>query len=281
MNVIMTITEMHSLADAQRMQGKKIGFVPTMGFLHEGHLSLMRRARKENDVVVSSIFVNPTQFGPQEDLERYPRDAEGDRQKCESAGVDYLFMPAASEMYPGKPAVLVTIEGISEVLEGAIRPGHFTGIATVVAKLFNIVHPHTAYFGQKDYQQGVVIKRMVSGLNLPVEVVVMPTVRESDGLAMSSRNTYLSADERLTAASIWRALGAVEHLFRFGIRDPEALKKAVRDLLLKVPDLTIDYVEVADTDSLMPLATIAQAAVMLVAVRLGKTRLIDNILLGG
>jgi len=281
MKIITTITEMQTLSDSLRMQGRKLGFVPTMGSLHEGHLSLMRRARKENDIVAASIFVNPTQFGPQEDLERYPRDAEGDRAKCDSVGVDYLFMPATAEMYPDKQAVFVTIGGVSEMLEGASRPGHFTGVATVVAKLFNIVQPHKAYFGQKDYQQCVVIKRMASGLNLPVEIVMMPTVREPDGLAMSSRNSYLSEEERLAAASIWRALGAVEHLFRFGMRDSEALKKAVRDVLLQVTGLAIDYLEVVDAVSLVPLASAGQAAVMLVAVRLGQARLIDNIILGG
>ena len=192
MKIITTISEMQSHDDALRKQGRTIGLVPTMGFLHEGHVSLMRRARQECDVVVVSIFVNPTQFGPNEDLDRYPRDDAGDRSKCEAAGVNVLFMPTAAGMYPDAPSVFVTVEGISDVLEGAVRPGHFRGVATVVAKLFNIVKPHKAFFGQKDYQQCAVIRRMVKGLDMDVDVEVLSTVREPDGLAMSSRNSYLS-----------------------------------------------------------------------------------------
>ncbi len=200
MKIITGISNMQSFADSLRSQGRTIGFVPTMGFLHDGHVSLMGRARQSCDIVVASIFVNPTQFGPREDFSRYPRDVEGDRKKCEAAGVDVLFMPAAAEMYPEKPSVFVVVEGLSDVLEGAIRPGHFRGVATVVAKLFSIVKPHKAFFGQKDYQQCAVIKGMVKGLNLDVEIVVMPIVREKDGLAMSSRNSYLNVDERRKAA---------------------------------------------------------------------------------
>lgn len=277
MKIITTIAEMRSFSGSHRMQGRKIGFVPTMGFLHEGHLSLMGRARQENDVVVASIFVNPTQFGPQEDLDRYPRDADGDRAKCEAAGVDALFMPQAAEMYPEKPGVFVTVEGISEVLEGALRPGHFRGVATIVAKLFNIVTPHRAYFGQKDFQQCVVIKRMVVGLDLDVEVVVLPTVRERDGLAMSSRNSYLGEEERRVAGTIWRALSEGERLFRTDRRDAAALQSAVRRILLQEPGLSIDYVEIADPDNFLPQATVESRTVILVAVRIGRTRLIDNL----
>jgi len=279
MKIITTIAEMRSLSEALRMQGKKLGFVPTMGFLHDGHLSLMGRARKENDIVVASIFVNPTQFGPNEDLDRYPRDAAGDQAKCEASGVDVLFMPQASEMYPEKPVVFVTVEGISEILEGALRPGHFRGVATVVAKLFNIVKPHKAYFGQKDFQQCAVIKRMVAGLDLDVEVVVLPTVREQDGLAMSSRNSYLGEDERRAASTIWRALSEGERLFRTGLRDAQALQSAVRSVLLREPGFSIDYVELVDTDSLLSQAVIKGRMVLLVAVRVNRTRLIDNLLL--
>ncbi len=279
MKIITTISEMQFLADALRREGKTIGFVPTMGFLHEGHLSLMRRARQESDAVVASIFVNPTQFGPQEDFERYPRDEEGDRIKCESAGVDILFMPTAAEMYPEKPSVFVTVEGISDILEGAIRPGHFRGVATVVAKLFQIVKPHKAFFGQKDYQQCAVIKRMVKGLNLDVEVVVLPTVREQDGLAMSSRNSYLSADERRVAAVIHRALASGEQMVKAGVGEPETLKTTMRAVLGEAPGIVLDYVEVADPESLTPLAIVKGRAVILIAVRLGRTRLIDNVLI--
>jgi len=279
MKIVTKIAEMQSLADDLRKEGKKIGFVPTMGFLHDGHLSLMNKAREECDVVVASIFVNPTQFGPQEDFDRYPRDAEGDRKKCESAGVDVLFMPDAGEMYPEKPSVFVTVEGISDVLEGAVRPGHFRGVATVVAKLFNIAKPHRAYFGQKDYQQCAVIKRMVNGLNLDVEVITLPTKREADGLAMSSRNSYLGADERRAAAVLNRSLTAARDLFLAGVKEPEKLKNKIRAVIAGEPAITIDYVEIADPENLTSLAEIERTMVILIAVRLGRTRLIDNLLL--
>lgn len=279
MQIITSITDMRSHADSLRKAGKRIGFVPTMGFLHEGHLSLMRRARQENDAVVASIFVNPTQFGPKEDLDRYPRDAEGDRKKCESAGVDILFMPSAAEMYPEKTVVFVTVEGISDILEGAIRPGHFRGVATVVAKLFNIVKPHKAYFGQKDFQQCAVIRRMVAGLNLDVEVIVLPTVREADGLAMSSRNSYLDAEQRQKATCLFRALAAGEKLIKSGDREPEKIKQEMRAILVQEKGVEVDYVEVADPDRLVPLETAGGRMVLLVAARLGSTRLIDNLLI--
>jgi pantoate--beta-alanine ligase len=279
MNIITSLSEMQSTAESLRRQGKRIGFVPTMGFLHEGHLSLMRASRKECDVTVVSIFVNPTQFGPQEDFERYPRDAEGDRKKCESVGVDILFMPGAKEMYPEKPSVFVTVEGISDILEGAIRPGHFRGVATVVAKLFAIVKPRVAYFGRKDFQQCVVIRRMVKGLNMDVEVSVLPTVREPDGLAMSSRNTYLNVDERRAAVILSRALKAGEELIRSGVREPEKVKQKIRAVLLQEKGIVIDYAEVADPETLEPVEIVSSRMVLLVAARLGKIRLIDNLVL--
>ncbi|MEK6742899.1 MAG: pantoate--beta-alanine ligase [Nitrospirota bacterium] len=279
MQIITSITDMQSHADSLRKAGKRIGFVPTMGFLHEGHLSLMRRARQENDVVAASIFVNPTQFGPKEDLDRYPRDAEGDRKKCESTGVDILFTPAAAEMYSERPSVFVNVEGISDILEGAIRPGHFRGVATVVAKLFNIVKPCKAYFGQKDFQQCAVIKRMVAGLNLDVEVIVLPTVREADGLAMSSRNSYLDTEQRRKSACLYRALTAGEELIKNGVREPETIKQKMRAVLVQEKGIEVDYVEVADPDRLTPLETAEGRMVLLVAARLGSTRLIDNLLI--
>jgi pantoate--beta-alanine ligase len=279
MQIITSISEMQSLAESLRRQGKTIGFVPTMGFLHEGHLSLMRRARQECDTVVVSIFVNPTQFGPREDFERYPRDEAGDREKCGSEAVDILFTPTAHDMYPDLPSVFVSVEGISDILEGAVRPGHFRGVATVVAKLFSIVKPHKAFFGQKDYQQCAVIKRMVQGLNLDVEIVVMPTIREQDGLAMSSRNSYLSADERRAAAAIHRALRTGEQLVNAGIREPDKLTNKMRAVLREEKGLSIDYIEVADPESLAPLEAVKEGMVVLVAVRLGRTRLIDNLLI--
>jgi pantoate--beta-alanine ligase len=278
MQIITAITAMQSLAKSLRREGKRIGFVPTMGFLHEGHLSLMRVARQENDIVVASIFVNPAQFGPKEDLARYPRDAEGDQKKSESVGVDIIFTPSAEEMYPEKPIVFVTVEGLSDILEGAIRPGHFRGVATVVTKLFHIVQPHRAYFGQKDYQQCAVIKRMKKGLDLDVEVAVLPTMRESDGLAMSSRNSYLDAAQRKKAACLFRALTAADELVRSGVREPEKVKQKMRAVIAQEKGVEIDYVEAADVDDLSPLATIKDRIVLLVAVRIGATRLIDNLL---
>jgi len=278
MQIITSITAMQSLAESLRREGKRIGLVPTMGFLHEGHLSLMRAARQENDIVVASIFVNPAQFGPKEDLDRYPRDAEGDRKKCESVGVDIIFTPSVEEMYPEKPDVFVTVEGLSDILEGAIRPGHFRGVATVVAKLFHIVQPRRAYFGQKDYQQCAVIKRMKKGLDLDVEVEVLPTMREPDGLAMSSRNSYLNAAQRKKATCLFRALTAAEELVRAGVREPEKVRQKMRMVIAQEKDVDIDYVEAADADDLSPLATIKERIVLLVAVRIGATRLIDNLL---
>jgi pantoate--beta-alanine ligase len=279
MQIITTVTGMRPLADALRREGKRIGFVPTMGFRHGGHLSLMRRARQENDILVASIFVNPAQFGANEDLDRYPRDAEGDRTKCVTAGVDILFMPTASEMYPEKPSVFVTVEGISDILEGAIRPGHFRGVATVVAKLFNIVKPHTAYFGQKDFQQCAVIKQMVIGLDLDVEVIVLPTAREADGLAMSSRNSYLDPGQRQKATCLFRALRVGGELITNGVREPETIRQKMRVILMQEKGVEIDYVEVADPDRLAPLERPEGKMVLLVAVRLGSTRLIDNLLI--
>lgn len=278
MRIISTVSEMQAAANSLRSQGKTIGFVPTMGFLHEGHLSLMRTARSA-DIVVASIFVNPTQFGPSEDFDRYPRDAEGDRAKCESAGVDILFLPEVKEMYPDTPSVFVTVDGISELLEGAIRPGHYRGVATVVTKLFHAVKPHTAFFGQKDFQQCAVIKRMVQELNMDVQIAVQPTIRERDGLAMSSRNTYLSAEERRSAPVIFRALSAAEQLVQAGIVEIEKIKKKVQDTLLEEKEMRIDYVEVVDPETLAPLSEAQANMAVLVAVRLGRTRLIDNIVL--
>jgi pantoate--beta-alanine ligase len=279
MHIITRIPEMQDLANLIRNEGKTIGFVPTMGFLHEGHLTLIRQARQVCDIVVVSIFVNPTQFGPDEDFDRYPRDEDGDIRKCESAGVDVLFMPDASEMYRSKPTAFVSVEGISDILEGRIRPGHFRGVATVVSKLFNIVKPHKAFFGQKDYQQCAIIKRMVTGLNMDVEVIVLPTVREHDGLAMSSRNSYLNAEERRAATAIHRALSSAEQMVRAGVREPEKVKNKVFAVLREERGISIDYVELADQESLDPLVSMKESGVILVAVRLGRTRLIDNSIL--
>jgi pantoate--beta-alanine ligase len=279
MQIITATSEMQSLADGFRKQGRTIGFVPTMGFLHAGHVSLMQRARQECDVVVASIFVNPTQFGPNEDFDRYPRDEAGDRATCEAADIDVLFMPTVSAMYPDSPSVFVSVEGISDILEGTARPGHYRGVATVVSKLFHLVKPHKAFFGQKDYQQCAVIKRMVKGLDMDVDVVVLPTVREPDGLAMSSRNSYLSADERRKAAAIYRALSVAEQLAKTGTRQPEALKNKIEAVVREEKGIEIDYLEIADPESLASLASAQDGMVLLIAVRIGRTRLIDNLVI--
>jgi pantoate--beta-alanine ligase len=279
MQIITAISEMKFLVDGFKKQGRTIGFVPTMGFLHAGHVSLMQRARQECDVVVASIFVNPTQFGPTEDFDRYPRDEAGDRATCEAVGIDVLFMPTVSAMYPDSPSVFVIVEGISDILEGAVRPGHYRGVATVVTKLFNLVKPHKAFFGQKDYQQNAVIKRMVKGLDMDVDVVVLPTVRERDGLAMSSRNSYLSVDERRRAAAIYRALTAAEQLARTGTNTPEMLKNRIQAVLREEMGVEIDYLEIVDPESLAPLLSSKDSMAVLVAVRIGRTRLIDNLVI--
>jgi pantoate--beta-alanine ligase len=261
--------------------GIPVGFVPTMGFLHAGHLSLIRRARVENASVAVSIFVNPTQFGPGEDFQRYPRDVDRDLGLIESAQVDAVFTPTADEMYPPGSSTAVEVESLSGVLEGASRPGHFRGVATIVCALFHLVQPHRAYFGEKDYQQLQVIRRMVCDLRMPVEVIGCPTVREPDGLAMSSRNVYLSPPERAAAATLSRALCEAERLFQGGVRDALTLRHSVQSLLAAQPLIRMDYVAVVQPHTLQPLTTLGpDGAVICIAVWLGKTRLIDNLRLG-
>lgn len=284
MKIIETIAQME--AERVRMEGS-VGFVPTMGFLHEGHLSLVRRARADSDHVVVSVFVNPTQFGPGEDLDRYPRDRERDLRLLEGERVDIVFMPSVEEMYPPAFDDWVEVRGpLVTRLEGAARPGHFRGVTTVVARLLRIVRPQRAYFGEKDAQQLRVIRQMVRELALPVEIVPCPTVREPDGLAMSSRNAYLSPEERRAATVLWRALCRVEDLFGAGERDAEALRQAMRELIEREPLARTDYVSIADSESLEELTAIDRAALVLLAVRIGpaspagrSTHLIDNTLL--
>jgi pantoate--beta-alanine ligase len=277
MRVIHTVADMR----AARAGSGDLGLVPTMGFLHEGHLSLVARARAESQTVAVSIFVNPTQFGPNEDLSRYPRDLPRDLQLLEAAGVDFAFVPEAAEIYPPGFDTHIVVGGVTDVLEGAVRPGHFAGVATVVAKLFNIIQPSRAYFGQKDAQQTVVIKKLVRDLDLPLEVVVAPTVREPDGLALSSRNSYLTPEQRAVAPVIFRALSQAQALFAAGERDAEPLRQAVRRALTAEPSLQIDYVSVADPLTLRELDQVETHALASTAVRLGSTRLIDNLPLGG
>ncbi len=256
-----------------------LGLVPTMGYLHEGHLSLVRRARAENEVCAAWIFVNPAQFGPGEDFERYPRDEGQDIRLLEDERVDLLFMPPVEEIYPPGFNSYVEVQDMTERLEGAARPGHFRGVTTVVAKFFNIMHPDRAYFGQKDAQQVVVIKKLVRDLDFPIEIVVCPTVREPDGLAMSSRNAYLDPEERRAATVLYRALCQARRLWSGVTRDPEALHRAINEILATEPLAQPDYVSVADPETLEELEAPAGYALASMAVRIGRTRLIDNMVL--
>ena len=281
MELIRTIQEFRR-ARGEGRAGGALGFVPTMGFLHEGHISLVRRARAENAVVAASIFVNPAQFAPNEDFAAYPRDLERDLAMLEAAGCDLVFHPSPEEMYPPPEQDVYVVPGdIASQLEGAARPGHFTGVATVVLKLFNIVQPDRSYFGQKDGQQVAVVRRMVRDLNVPGEIVVAPTVREPDGLAMSSRNTYLTVEERQAAPVVYRALTAALDLYREGTAQADALREAMRSTLDAEPLIAaIDYVSVADALTLQEVeGDAADGAMASTAVRIGRTRLLDNVIL--
>ena len=279
MKIIHSPQEMQGYALAQKRQGIRIGFVPTMGFLHEGHLSLMRLARETSDLLVVSIFVNPTQFGPGEDLAAYPRDVERDRALCEREAVAVLFSPADGEMYADDRSVWVAETQLSCGLCGASRPGHFRGVATVVGKLFNIVQPDVAVFGQKDAQQVRVIQRMVRDLDFPVQVVVAPIAREVDGLAMSSRNAYLSAGERRQATCLYRALQLAERLHAEGVREVATLRERMMKVIDAEPAARIDYIEMVDDETLQPVDRIESATLVALAVRIGDTRLIDNVVI--
>jgi pantoate--beta-alanine ligase len=275
MKVLTTVAAMGAWSEAARGAGLRVGCVPTMGYLHEGHLTLIRECGRRSDRVVMTLFVNPTQFAPHEDLARYPRDFEGDCAKAAGAGAAAVFAPDAAEMYPEGYQTYVAVEGVSRELEGAARPTHFRGVATVVCKLFSAVRPAVAVFGEKDYQQLKVIERMTADLNLGIEIVGWPTVRESDGLAMSSRNVYLSADERARARSISRALLAAQARVAAGERDPARLAQEAR-ATIEAAGLAVDYVEVRDAQTLAAIGAISGPARMLIAARAGKTRLIDN-----
>lgn len=271
-----TIAEVREGLEPVRRAGRCIGFVPTMGALHEGHVSLIRAARRDCASVVVSIFVNPTQFGPGEDLTKYPRPLEEDLRTCREAGTDLVFAPTASEMYRPNAVTTVRVGKLSEPLCGAFRPGHFEGVATVVAKLFNIVMPGRAYFGEKDYQQLVVIRQMVRDLDLPIEIVGCPTVREAGGLAMSSRNRYLSVEQRHQALSLYQALTEARQAVTAGTRDVAVLCDMIRRRILAAGDARMDYVSIVDAASLEALQTVDRPARMCVAVRIGDCRLIDN-----
>ena len=279
MKIVHTIAEMRAASAQARRGGKRLGFVPTMGALHEGHLSLVRAARAQCDAVAASIFVNPTQFGPTEDFSKYPRSFERDCQMLEAEGVALVFAPSVEEMYPPGAVTFVTVEGLSEKLCGRSRPGHFRGVTTVVAKLFNIVQPDVAFFGQKDAAQTVIVKKMVRDLDLPVEVVVCPIVREADGLAMSSRNAYLDAGQRRSATVLYRALMQVQSLAEEGERRAAALIEAAQRVFREEPAVRVDYVEIVDTETLDPVADVSCGALVAVAAFVGQTRLIDNVVL--
>ncbi len=281
MKIIKDIKEIQKLTENLRKEGKSIGFVPTMGYLHEGHLSLVRESIKENSITFVSIFVNPTQFGPAEDFSSYPRDLERDRKLLENEGVDYLFYPTSKTMYPSGYSTFVNVNLLDETLCGRRREGHFRGVVTVVLKLFNIVQPHSTYFGQKDAQQALIIRQMIKDLNLNIRFRVLPIIREKDGLAMSSRNRYLTADEREQAVALYKSLKKAEELFERGERSSLKIKQEILKILYSHDLLKIDYVEIVDLAKLRPLNIIKDKALVAVAVYLGKARLIDNTILGG
>ncbi len=279
MKVIETVEQMRAACRELKRGGKRLGLVPTMGALHEGHLSLVRAARRQCQAVAVSIFVNPTQFGPNEDFARYPRTFEHDRRLLEAEQVDLIFAPSVEEMYPPGAKTFVHVEEMSKKLCGKSRPGHFRGVTTVVSKLFNAVEPDLAFFGQKDAAQCAILRRMVRDLDMPVRIVVCPIVREPDGLAMSSRNAYLSPAERKTATVLHRALMRVQSLAEKGERSSEKLIAAAREVFAEEPEVRTDYVEIVDNDSLDPLSDVSRGALVAVAAFVGTTRLIDNIVL--
>ena len=282
MKIVNSVKDMQDEAKRLRASGKSIGFVPTMGALHEGHLSLLTIARAQCDVLVSSIFVNPSQFGPKEDLAKYPRPFDHDRALCEKEGVDILFAPDAPDMYPASFSTWVTVEKVTDPLEGALRPGHFRGVSTIVLKLFNCVLPTFAVFGQKDAQQVAVIRRMVRDLNIPVEIIVAPIVREADGLAKSSRNIFLTEKERSAVPLILRGLLAADRLFENGEIDAAVLRRRVEHELATSPWLSPDYVSLTDPDTLEPCEVVSRGTLLSVAVKTleSGTRLLDNVILG-
>ena len=277
MKVIETIAEMRK---ARHLVSDPVGLVPTMGYLHEGHLSLVRLARKENSLVVVSIFVNPTQFGPSEDLSSYPRNMTGDLRLLEQEGTDLVFAPSAGEIYTKGFNTWVEVKQITDQLEGASRPGHFRGVATVVAKLFNIVQPERAYFGQKDAQQAVVIKKMATELNMNLNIVLGPTIREKDGLALSSRNSYLNPEERQAATVLYKSLSQAKKLWKQGETNADSIRREMRLLIQQEALAQVDYVSITDASTLEELSIIDRPALASLAVRIGKTRLIDNLQLG-
>ncbi len=279
MKVIRDPERLNKLLQGRRRSGKSIGFIPTMGALHPGHLSLVKQAGQDNDTVVVSIFVNPMQFGPKEDLNNYPRTLKNDLGLCRKTGVDLVFLPDSKVIYPEDFTTFVNVEKLGDILCGATRPGHFRGVATVVAKLLNIVMPDVLYLGQKDGQQSVIIKKMIRDLNFPVKVKVMPTIREKSGLAMSSRNLYLNAAQRLDALVLFKALCLAKSLIDHGQRDANRIMRRIKELLSKKNQVKIDYTAIVDLEKLQPVKKIKQDCMICLAVRIGKTRLIDNLVI--
>jgi pantoate--beta-alanine ligase len=280
MKVVARIADVREAIRAARAAGQRVGFVPTMGFLHQGHLTLAAEAKRRAECTVMSIFVNPLQFGPSEDFTRYPRDPDRDLAQAQDAGVDIVFMPDTGEMYAKGPSAVVSPRAAAERWEGAVRPGHFEGVLTVVAKLFNIVQPDVAVFGQKDIQQATLVQGMIRSLDFPVELIVVPTVREPDGLAMSSRNAYLDADDRVQALALSGALRAVEMAWRRGERDATALESVGRDMLSDFPGVVADYFALVAPETFDPVTVAEPGTIVVVAARVGRTRLIDNLILG-
>lgn len=278
MKVITTIKEMQNELKIQKAQGKSIGYVPTMGFLHEGHLTLLNHARKENDVVVLSIFVNPLQFGPNEDYAAYPRDFERDRSLAEAEGADYLFYPSAEEMYPRSSSVKVVVEERTDVLCGKSRPGHFDGVATVLTKLFNIVMPTRAYFGKKDAQQVAVVDGLISDFHFPIELIAVEIVREADGLAKSSRNVNLSAEDRVQATVLYKSLLAAKQAIALGETNPKEIISLITEIISNAPSAQIDYVDILEYPELKPIEKLEGKFIIALAVKFSKVRLIDNMI---
>jgi pantoate--beta-alanine ligase len=279
MKVIQSPNRMQKICRDLKKKGRTIGFVPTMGYLHEGHLSLMRVAQKNSDVLVVSLFVNPTQFGPKEDFKKYPRNLRRDKRLLKELGCNYLFYPQLRDVYPERYETYIEVGKSTKDLEGACRPGHFKGVTTIVAKLFNIVMPDIAVFGQKDFQQAHVLKMMVKDLNFPVKILVAPTIREKSGLALSSRNSYLSDEERKEALSLYQSLNLAGKLIKAGERDSGIIKEKMKKLIQKEPETRIDYIAINDSETLEPIKKIRGNIVISLAVKIGNTRLIDNIIL--
>jgi pantoate--beta-alanine ligase len=281
MRIVTTVKEMQSVAAGLRQSGKQIGLVPTMGYLHAGHLSLVNIARSKSDAVIMTIFVNPAQFGPSEDFNRYPRDIENDTKLAESAGVDVLFVPETAEMYPRNYFTSVEVEKLTTVLEGSFRPTHFRGVTTIVAKLFNLTRPDVAVFGQKDAQQAVVIQRMAKDLNYPIEIIIGPIIREKDGLAMSSRNVYLSESEREESTVLNRSLQYADLIIRRGERQSGEIISEMKSIVVAAKSAIIEYISIADPETLNEIPVLSSNSRVLIsmAVKFGKTRLIDNLLI--